>query len=57
MLLFLLSTHITVVCGGCSYGPASLYQTPKMMLIISTNELSGIYSTWPAPLHSRWWKP
>ena len=52
-LLFLLSTRITVAYGGCSYRPASLYQTLKMMLIISTNELSGIYSTWPASLHSR----
>lgn len=50
-LLFLLSTHITVVYGGCSYRPASLYQTPKMTLIISTNALSVTDSTWPAPLH------
>lgn len=51
-LLLLLSTHITVAYGGCSYRPDLLYQTPKITLIISTNALSVTYSTWPAPLHS-----
>lgn len=40
--------YITVSNRGCSYRPLSLYHTLKMMFSVSINELSGIYSTWPA---------